>query len=117
MYAVMKHFTLDEFACKHCGENHISLDFASRLDSAREFAGVPFIINSGYRCEEHDKNIGGKGNHPTGMAADILCSSSGDRFRIVQSLLAAGFTRVGIGANFVHVDIVPDKPSKVMWVY
>lgn len=113
----MTYFTLDEFACKHCGKNLIHSSFVDRLDRARGLAGIPFVINSGYRCDEHDKSIGGKGNHPSGYAADIMAASSKQRFKILQALLAVGFNRIGIGETFIHVDCNPEKPSGVIWSY
>ena len=112
-----KYFSLDEFKCPCCGENNISLMFVEQLDQARELAMVPFRINSGYRCESHDAALGGKGNHTTGWAADIACSASLDRFRLVKSLLEVGFSRIGIGKTFLHVDDVDGKPPEVIWLY
>ena len=36
------------------------------------------IINSGYRCSAHDKNVGGSGSgqHVNGTATDIVCYDS-----------------------------------------
>ena len=44
-----KYFTLDEFACKHTGENKIEPEFIHRLDELREACAFPFTITSGYR--------------------------------------------------------------------
>lgn len=43
------------------------------LDKARIGIGSPIIVNSGYRCEELNKAVGGKKNsqHKKGEAADI----------------------------------------------
>jgi hypothetical protein len=49
----LKYFSVDEFACKHTGENHIDLNFVARLDELREKCGFPFAITSGYRSAEH----------------------------------------------------------------
>ena len=48
-------------------------NFLQKLDRARDVAGVPFIITSAYRCEQHNKNVGGKPNsaHLRGYAVDI----------------------------------------------
>ena len=46
-----KNFKLDEFKCKHCGENEIEYELIDKLQSLREDLGFPFIISSGYRCE------------------------------------------------------------------
>jgi hypothetical protein len=91
--------------------------FVEQLDEARELALVPFVINSGYRCESHDAALGGKGNHTTGWATDIKCETSRERLRIVKALLEVGFDRIGVGKTFIHVDDVTGRPPEVIWLY
>ena len=93
--------------------------FMFLLQAAREQAGIPFKINSGYRTKEHNKKVGGKDTsaHLTGYAADIAVENSRQRFIIVNALIKAGFTRIGMGQNFVHVDCAPNLPDLVMWDY
>ena len=112
-----ENFRLAEFACKHCGKAAIDLAFVNRLQEARDVSGVPIVIESGYRCPEHDKVVGGSGNHPTGKAADIRAEDSRSRYLLVKALLHVGFTRIGIGREFVHVDENPDGDPRVMWDY
>ena len=52
-----------------------------------------------------------------GLAADIACSASLDRFTIVDALIDAGFNRLGIAKSFIHVDSDPDKAPYVIWTY
>jgi uncharacterized protein YcbK (DUF882 family) len=120
----IKHFKQEEFACPHCGECHMDEEFMLMLDSARDDAGVPFKINSGYRCQEHDNKVAGEDaavdNHVTGKAADVVVDGSRIRYKIVSALIMAGFTRVGLGKNFLHVDYCDadeNKPTEVMWLY
>ena len=99
--------------------NNMDQDFLEMLDEARSRAGVPFMITSGFRTEEHNASVGGKRDsaHLQGCAADIVACTSRDRFLIVTALLEAGFDRIGIGEDFVHVDSSWDKPSNVVWTY
>lgn len=48
------------------------------LDKARIGIGAPIIVNSGYRCEELNKAVGGEKNsqHKKGEAADITTGTS-----------------------------------------
>ena len=98
-------------------------DFLLKLDKARGIAGVPFKINSGYRTDAHNKKVGGgkpDSSHLTGYAADIdLPNTSGSRmrFQIVNSLIKAGFNRIGIANGFIHVDSDPTKDKNVIWLY
>ena len=113
----IRHFKKSEFTCRcGCGANGIDYDFVKQLDRAREIAGVPFIITSGYRCPRHDAEVGGSGNHQRGLAADIAVHSIKERKEILVGLLIAGFKRIGIGKEFLHVDAVPDNPEGI-WVY
>ena len=41
-------------------EYSMDVDFLAKLDEAREYAGIPFVINSAYRSPEHNAKIGAK---------------------------------------------------------
>lgn len=89
------------------------------LNDAREKANIPFVITSGFRCETHNKNEGGSetSSHPEGFAVDIKAKNSQERFKILEALILAGFTRIGIAKTFIHVDVDPNKPNQMVWVY
>lgn len=90
-----------------------------RLDRARELAGIPFVLTSAYRSREWELKKGrtGKGAHTTGCAVDIRCNSDSTRMAIVSACLLAGFTRIGIGKTYIHVDDDENKTQQVMWHY
>lgn len=115
-------FTDEEFKCPCCGELLDSLPFRAflaKLQDARSMARTPFVITSGYRCPKHNKTVRGErdSSHLKGLAADIRAQTSSERFAIVDGLIKAGFTRIGIGRNFTHVDMDISKPQLVMWLY
>jgi len=58
------------------------------LDKAREIAGVPFIITSGFRTPEENKKAGGKSNsaHLRGLAVDIVSGDNFKRSKILKGL-------------------------------
>lgn len=101
------------------GHRYMNPEFLKMLDNARHYAGVPFKINSGYRSKEHNFRIGGskQSSHMKGLAADISAKSSLYRYKIINALLAAGFTRIGIADTFIHVDMDTDKVQNVIWTY
>ena len=114
-----------EFNCRCCGKNKMNESFLATLTDAREYCRTPFMINSGYRCEKHNKKVGGKPNstHTVGAAADIHCTESRQRALILCGLLEAGFSRIGIAKTFIHVDMADrlegddKKVEAVFWLY
>ncbi len=98
--------------------------FMQKLDLARDIAGFPFIINSGFRSVAYNKMLRAKGynasknsSHLLGYAADIHCEDSRKRYLLIEALLDAGFTRIGIAEGFIHVDNDPEKSDLVIWTY
>ena len=86
------------------------------LQVARDLYGKPIRITSGCRCIKHNRNVGGASNsaHLEGKAADIATPTGKDRYLIIESLMAAGFKRIGINfkQRFVHADI--DEQSHIL---
>jgi len=117
----MRYFNLHEFDSPDLKGSGALMDetFIDMLDEARHIAQIPFKINSGYRTKERNKKIGGvkSSSHLKGLAADIHCVDSRSRFIIVNALIEAGFTRIGIAKTFIHCDIDNDKARNVIWVY
>lgn len=115
------YFKESEFrACSpSCSLQDMQQHTMDKLDLAREFAGIPFVLNSAYRSRAWEKAKGrtGTGAHTTGCAVDIRCNSSANRYKIVEACLVAGFTRIGIGKNYIHVDDDSTKPQQVIWHY
>ena len=117
----MKYFSYKEFDSpdsKGSGEL-MDLEFLSMLDAARKIYGKPMRINSGYRTESHNKKIGGvsKSSHLKGLAADISCKSSSDRFEMLQAFIKVGFKRIGVAGSFIHVDNDSSKSNGLIWTY
>ena len=122
----MRNFNLKEFDSPDLSGSGLNMDkdFLSMLDNARDIAKTPFKITSGYRTKEHNiaiyKKLGKKpieSSHLKGVACDIACSDSRARFLIINALLDAGFTRIGIANNFIHVDSDCEKSENVIWTY
>ncbi len=84
-------------------------ELVDRLDWAREKAGVPFVITSGFRP-------GDPRAHGRGWAVDLRCWYSRPRFKILGALLEAGFRRVGVYDKHIHADLDPDLPQEVIWM-
>ena len=105
----MKWFKEKEFACKCCGQlpplarENVKALVSEVLDPVREKLGMPIVVNSGYRCEKHNKDVGGVRNsqHLRGEAADIHCS---DNERLKQLIIENGkFDQLITYPTFLHV--------------
>jgi len=111
-FRLTENFNLREFQCQHCGVVMIDDRLVELLQKMRDRLGKPIIVTSGYRCPEHDKEVGGTGDsfHTRGLAADIYCPGFPlDALRDLAD--AIGFN--GIGINYknlhVHVDLGPRR--------
>lgn len=117
----LKYFELNEFESPDLpgSWDQMDRDFLLKLDEAREIANVPFKINSGYRTQEHNLKVGGvfSSAHKKGLAADISAKGSDQKFIIANALLKVGFTRLGMGSTFIHVDLDKEKSQEVIWTY
>jgi len=120
------YFNYDEFdsPLQEGSGQLMSNELIKMLDAARELSGVPFKITSGYRVEADIERLRKAGykvsknsSHLKGLAADIACTNSSDRFNMLNALLKVGFNRIGIANTFIHVDIDKDKPQFVIWTY
>ena len=105
----MKWFKEKEFACKCCGQlpplarENVKALVREVLDPVREKLGIPIVVNSGYRCEKHNKDVGGVRNsqHLRGEAADIHCA---DNEKLKQLIIENGkFDQLITYPTFLHV--------------
>lgn len=114
-----KYFNIDEFKCPCCGRNHMDREFITKLDVMRGICGVPFVITSGYRCPTYNLSIGGarKSAHKRGLAVDIACANSHHRFLMLDAFFKGQIKRIGIGKDFIHVDMDDTLPREVVWDY
>ncbi len=113
------YFAKSEECCPCCGMGGLIPEFRDKLNLARELAGVPFILTSAFRCSTHNEDVGGSVNssHLKGEAVDILTPDSRRKFFVLKGLIEAGFTRIGFGENFIHVDLDRTKDENVCWDY
>ena len=112
MALLRRNFARSEFACKgnSCCGHSAPVDEAllDALQALRDYIGQAIHINSGFRCNVHNANVGGSPSsmHRLGKAADIVAelmhpaelADAAERIPILQ--------RGGIGrySTFVHVD-------------
>ena len=115
-----RNFNRSEVACKcGCGYVVINRVHIERRQRMRDIYGKPISPTSSSRCTDHNHAVGGSrtSSHLFGVADDYPAESSRDKFEVVTAALEAGFNRIGIGKDFVHVDSDPDKSPDVIWEY
>jgi uncharacterized protein YcbK (DUF882 family) len=104
-----------------CGACHYtaSTRLINRLNEAREEAGIPFIITSGPRCPSYNQQIGGAtySEHIDGDGADVACSDSRTRWKIIDAAVKVGFNRIGIAKSFIHLGVSASNDQDVIWLY
>ena len=108
---ISNYFKRSEFKCKcklKCGKTTVDVELIKVLDDVRRYFNKPIIINSGHRCPEHNKRIGGRkhSKHIDGIAVDIVVK--GINPHVVYEYLNQKYPdRYGIGdyKRFTHIDV------------
>ena len=133
MIVPIKEFKESEFACQcghaDCGYGYNNMDekFLSMLFTARKLSKVGFSLTSAVRCPRHPLAL----KRPTSShnaqeafvrkccAVDIAAPNSTVAFEVMDSLIKAGFTRIGWNQklNFIHVDSDKNKVQRVLFSY
>ncbi len=109
--------------CKKCRRKKVRVDdlLLFKLEMVRiECGNRPMIINSGNRCPEENKKVGGHPDSahvpkPKGKGADVKVKG----VKPIDVGLAAekvGGLRIGIAKTYCHMDVKPPNPSR-FWVY
>lgn len=117
----IKYFKPEEFddPTKPGSGSRMNIEFVKILDIMRGQCGFPFKINSGFRCADHNADVGGVEHsaHTAGIAADIYWADDHQRYLINKFAILNGFKRIGDGADFWHLDLDYTKPQEVIWSY
>lgn len=110
-------FSAKELSCKcggrHCrGEYFHNPEFLDALERLRIAAGRPLVVTSGRRCRGHNAAVKGasRSQHMLAIAVDISLFGH-DRQDIVNAALKAGFTGIGFGSSFLHLDWRPTRTA------
>jgi uncharacterized protein YcbK (DUF882 family) len=108
-----------KFRCPCCDRNEIDPRVEALHREIEEDIGQKLIVTSGFRCPKHNKEVGGSAtsSHLKGLAWDVAVDNSRLRYRVIQSALTRGITRIGVGKGFLHLDIDRAKDQRVIWLY
>lgn len=119
-----KYFKLSEFSTPGLDNgDKMDRDFVATLDSIRAEYGKSMIVTSGYRTKAYNEDLikrnfaaSSTSSHLKGVAADISCTNSKDRIRLIEIAIKNNIRRIGISNTFLHFDDDPDKPI-ACWTY
>ena len=107
-----EHHVINEIADWDVRDNIIALT-DNVLEPARCAIGEPMFINSGFRCPELNKLVGGEDDsqHQYGEAADVTCS---DLRRLAETIikLRLPFDQMGIANNYLHISHKRDGENR-----
>ena len=115
---VSKNFREPELWCPCCGLYIHSLRLLHALEKLRRLCGnAPIHVNSGTRCEAHNKAVGGamKSKHLLGEAADIVVRGllPVEVEIFISEIAAFNHGGVGLYDTFLHVDV--RKEGSARW--
>lgn len=112
-WSKIKHFSADEFKCKHSFEEHMRFEFVKELDKLRKLYGKPLVVNSGWRHPTKHPIEARKrhpGAHSKGLAVDFKIDRA-DAHRLLHLACGMGvFTGIGVSqkgsrGRFLHLDM------------
>lgn len=118
-----RYFKEDEFKklTPSCSIAQMDENLLEGLDELREAVDMPFIITSAYRSPDWDlaKGRTGQGPHTKGMAVDVSCPNSYFARRVLEEALKRPqyFKGIGIGKNFIHLDVMYRSFAPLVWGY
>lgn len=113
-----KHFQVGEFLCRcGCGKALVDDGLVTFLQRIRDHFNQPVIITSAYRCEKHNKAVGGAtgSRHTKGQAADFYIPHV-EPAEIAKYAENIGVKGIGLyegkDGDFVHIDT---RENKSFW--
>ena len=118
---ISKNFQYKEFDCHGqgcCSTTIIDEKLVEYVQRIRDHFGKPVTITSSYRCEVHNRRVGGatKSYHMRGQAADIVVQgvSSREVAKYAESIgiLGIGLYETSKDGYFTHIDT---RTTKSFW--
>lgn len=104
---ISENFSRAEFRC-NCGKcscDTVDAELLKALEALRSHFKAPITVNSGHRCKDHNRSVGGASNsmHLVGRAADIRIAgvSPSDVYSYLDKFWSGG---LGSYSNFTHLD-------------
>ena len=106
---------LSETTCKcGCKRNTMQQRIVDLFHALRTKEGFPLHVNSGFRCAEYNKKVGGKPNsqHLSGRALDLMLPKDLTPDAWAKEMESVGVTAIGKYKTFCHMD---DRIGSFRW--
>lgn len=104
-----------------CSEFDLHSALLDKLRSMQALLASPLTFTSGFRPKswELSKGRDGSSSHSKtpGLAVDISTLNSHWRYKVLAAAICVGFERIGVGKNFIHVDIDDSKAHPIVFHY
>ena len=111
---------LASLKCKHCQKADLDVRLIPAILALETAIGEEVKITARYRCKVYNQSLIDRGLHASmksrhmdGLAVDIFCLKKKQK-DVVAAARSAGFTGIGWGSNFLHLDL-RDEPAE--WWY
>ncbi len=117
-YYVTEHFMYSDFMCPCCDRLKIIHAFYTHtgfLEHMRQELDFDIIINSGYRCEDHNAAVGGAPRSWHLLFATDICPEDNDNHMLkdlYKMAISLGFGGIGLYENNIHLDL---RPEEIRW--
>jgi uncharacterized protein YcbK (DUF882 family) len=106
-------FQPSELACKcgrpNCDAAPIDPILIIKLDGLRRELNEPMKLTSARRCDFWNRSPTVRGSkdsqHLQGKAIDCWCPNAAFAWRLVRLAVKHGFIGLGVGRNFIHLDV------------
>lgn len=118
---ISQNFKSTEFDCHGegcCSSTLVDSKLVDYLQDIRDHFGKPLNVSSAYRCDKHNKRVGGAtgSRHKKGEAADIYINGIEPK-EIAKYAESIGILGIGLyetdkDGYFVHIDV---RPTKSFW--
>ena len=113
-----KEIACDHGQCVYCdGEVWLDEDALDALQRMRTILNAPIEINSGHRCPQHNRSVGGaRHSAHLELAFDISLARHA-RPALFAAAREAGFRHFGFMNYALHVDMRPLEAAAEFWTY